>query len=201
VCGEIRDQHHYKVRSLPFRLSDRRRGKGLPIGGLPGQAAGAKVRHLCSLRSGLRTDGHGGVGAQDQRLQPLPRGMSYRLRARGLTNLEYYTRCSWSRAEKDQPILHSRHDRQHGSRADRHRIRVKGPNLSIETACAASSHAIGESFRLIREGRADAMITGGAEAVVTRLPWGVLRHAKPSVLATRSLRRHPGLLTSTVTAS
>lgn len=49
---------------------------------------------------------------------------------------------------------------------------AKGPNLSIETACAASGHAIGESFRLIKEGRADAMISGGAEAVVTPLALG-----------------------------
>ena len=49
---------------------------------------------------------------------------------------------------------------------------VRGPNISIETACAASSHAIGESFRLIREGRVDAMITGGSEAVVTPLALG-----------------------------
>jgi 3-oxoacyl-[acyl-carrier-protein] synthase II len=49
---------------------------------------------------------------------------------------------------------------------------VKGPNLSIETACAASSHAVGESFRMIREGIVDAMITGGAEAVVTPLALG-----------------------------
>ena len=49
---------------------------------------------------------------------------------------------------------------------------AKGPNLSIETACAASSHAIGEAFRLIREGRADSMITGGAEAVITPLALG-----------------------------
>lgn len=49
---------------------------------------------------------------------------------------------------------------------------AKGPNLSIETACAASCHAVGESFRLIREGIADAMITGGAEAVVTPLALG-----------------------------
>lgn len=47
-----------------------------------------------------------------------------------------------------------------------------GPNLSIETACAASAHAVGESFRMIREGIADAMITGGAEAVVTPLALG-----------------------------
>lgn len=49
---------------------------------------------------------------------------------------------------------------------------AKGPNLSIETACAASSHALGESFRLIREGRVDAMITGGSEAVITPLALG-----------------------------
>jgi len=49
---------------------------------------------------------------------------------------------------------------------------AKGPNLSIETACAASCHAVGESYRFIREGIADAMITGGAEAVVTPLALG-----------------------------
>ncbi len=49
---------------------------------------------------------------------------------------------------------------------------IKGPNISIETACAASCHAVGESFRLIREGIVDAMLTGGAEAVVTPLALG-----------------------------
>jgi len=49
---------------------------------------------------------------------------------------------------------------------------AKGPNISIETACAASAHAVGESFRMIREGIADAMLTGGAEAVVTPLALG-----------------------------
>jgi 3-oxoacyl-[acyl-carrier-protein] synthase II len=49
---------------------------------------------------------------------------------------------------------------------------AKGPNLSIETACAASCHSVGESFRLIREGFADAMITGGSEAVITPLALG-----------------------------
>ncbi len=49
---------------------------------------------------------------------------------------------------------------------------AKGPNISVETACAASTHAIGESFKLIREGTADAMITGGSEAVVTPLALG-----------------------------
>ena len=49
---------------------------------------------------------------------------------------------------------------------------AKGPNLSLETACAASCHGVGEAFRMIREGVSDAMITGGAEAVITPLALG-----------------------------
>jgi len=44
---------------------------------------------------------------------------------------------------------------------------AKGPNISIATACAAGTHAVGESFRAIINGNADAMITGGVEAVIT----------------------------------
>ncbi len=49
---------------------------------------------------------------------------------------------------------------------------AKGPNLSIETACAAGNHAIGDSFKLIQRGTAKAMICGGVEAVVTPLAVG-----------------------------
>lgn len=44
---------------------------------------------------------------------------------------------------------------------------AKGPNASIATACAAGAHAVGDSFKLIQSGKADAMITGGVESVVT----------------------------------
>lgn len=44
---------------------------------------------------------------------------------------------------------------------------AKGPNASIATACAAGTHAVGESFRIIQNGHADAMITGGVESVIT----------------------------------
>ncbi len=44
---------------------------------------------------------------------------------------------------------------------------AKGPNSSIATACAAGAHAVGNSFKIIQRGAADAMITGGVEAVVT----------------------------------
>ncbi len=52
------------------------------------------------------------------------------------------------------------------------RFGARGPNLAVATACATGTHAVGESFRLIREGYADAMITGGTEAVITPLAVG-----------------------------
>lgn len=44
---------------------------------------------------------------------------------------------------------------------------AKGPNASIATACAAGTHAIGDAFKIIKRGGADAMITGGVESVIT----------------------------------
>ena len=44
---------------------------------------------------------------------------------------------------------------------------AKGPNSSLATACAAGTHAVGNSFNLIQNGVADAMITGGTEAVIS----------------------------------
>jgi 3-oxoacyl-[acyl-carrier-protein] synthase II len=41
----------------------------------------------------------------------------------------------------------------------------KGPVLSVNTACAASANAIGYAAELVRQGQADAMLTGGAEAL------------------------------------
>ncbi len=45
----------------------------------------------------------------------------------------------------------------------------KGPNFGLVNACTSGTSAIGEGYRLIREGRADLVLTGGAEAVVTPL--------------------------------
>ncbi len=44
---------------------------------------------------------------------------------------------------------------------------AKGPNASVATACAAGTHAVGEAFEIVKTGRADAMITGGMESVIT----------------------------------
>ena len=46
---------------------------------------------------------------------------------------------------------------------------LKGPNLMVSTACSAGSHAIGWAFQMIRDNGYTAMVTGGAEAVITPL--------------------------------
>lgn len=46
---------------------------------------------------------------------------------------------------------------------------LKGPNYVVVTACASATNAIGDSFRLIRDGEADVIITGGSEAAVTHI--------------------------------
>lgn len=49
------------------------------------------------------------------------------------------------------------------------RYGARGPNYATVSACASGAHAIGASFRSIRSGEADVMITGGSEATVTPL--------------------------------
>jgi 3-oxoacyl-[acyl-carrier-protein] synthase II len=61
---------------------------------------------------------------------------------------------------------------------------AKGPNSSIATACAAGTHGVGEAFRLIQRGAADAMITGGVESVIT--PTCVAGFGAMKALSTRN---------------
>ena len=60
----------------------------------------------------------------------------------------------------------------------------KGPNYAIISACASSSHAIGEAFRYVQRGEAEVMICGGAEATVT--PMGVGGFNAMKALSTRN---------------
>jgi 3-oxoacyl-[acyl-carrier-protein] synthase II len=64
------------------------------------------------------------------------------------------------------------------------RFGAKGPNSATCTACSASAHAIGDSFEIIRRGRADVMIAGGSEAAIT--PMGVGGFAAMRALSTRN---------------
>lgn len=49
------------------------------------------------------------------------------------------------------------------------RFGARGPNSCVTTACAAGTHAIGDSFKIIQRGAADAMIAGGSESAITPL--------------------------------
>jgi 3-oxoacyl-[acyl-carrier-protein] synthase II len=49
---------------------------------------------------------------------------------------------------------------------------AKGPNLSSVSACATGTHSIGDAFRMIQRGDADAMIAGGTESTITPLAIG-----------------------------
>ncbi|MGA7616012.1 MAG: beta-ketoacyl-ACP synthase II [Thermoanaerobaculia bacterium] len=64
------------------------------------------------------------------------------------------------------------------------RFGAKGPNSAPCTACATGAHAIGDSFKIIQRGAADAMIAGGTEAVVT--PLAVAGFAAMRALSTRN---------------
>ena len=64
------------------------------------------------------------------------------------------------------------------------RFGAKGPNTATCTACSSGSHAIGDSFRIIARGDADAMLCGGSEAAIT--PMSVGGFASMRALSTRN---------------
>jgi 3-oxoacyl-[acyl-carrier-protein] synthase II len=61
---------------------------------------------------------------------------------------------------------------------------AKGPNSAVATACATGSHSIGDAYKIIQRGDADAMIAGGTEAVITPLGIGGFNAMK--TLSTRN---------------
>ncbi|NLY46327.1 MAG: beta-ketoacyl-ACP synthase II [Tissierella sp.] len=61
---------------------------------------------------------------------------------------------------------------------------LKGSTMTITTACASGTHAIGESFRMIKNGNMDMVLTGGAEASIT--PISVAGFCSMKALSTRN---------------
>src|SRR3990167_7242745 len=59
-----------------------------------------------------------------------------------------------------------------------------GPNMAIVTACATANHSIGEAWRIIKFGDADAFIAGGTESTIT--PLGIAGFASMKALSTRN---------------
>jgi 3-oxoacyl-[acyl-carrier-protein] synthase II len=64
------------------------------------------------------------------------------------------------------------------------RTGAKGPNSATVTACTSGAHAIGDSYKIIQRGDADAMICGGSEAAIT--PMSVGGFAAMRALSTRN---------------
>ncbi len=64
------------------------------------------------------------------------------------------------------------------------RIGARGPNSCAVTACATGNHCIGDAFRIIQHGEADAMVAGGTEAAIT--PLCVAGFASAKALSTRN---------------
>ena len=64
------------------------------------------------------------------------------------------------------------------------RYGLKGPNFCTVSACASSAHAIGESYELIRMGKADCIVAGGSEAAITGLAIAGFQNMK--ALSTRN---------------
>ncbi len=63
-------------------------------------------------------------------------------------------------------------------------IGLRGVNYTVTSACTSGTHAVGEAYRMIKDGLQDVMVTGGTEAAITKL--GLAGFGKMRALSTRN---------------
>jgi 3-oxoacyl-[acyl-carrier-protein] synthase II len=103
----------------------------------------------------------------------------------GLHTIEaQHTRLMQSGPDRTSPLMIPKLMTNAGAGQVTMRHGIQGPSMSISSACASASHAIGEAFHSVRRGVADLQVCGGAEAAVT--PMGVSGFQQMKALSTRN---------------
>ncbi len=72
-------------------------------------------------------------------------------------------------ANRVDPLLITRHGQHMGAARVARELGLRGPNTTINTACASGTDALGHALNMLRMGQARAVLAGGAEAIVTEL--------------------------------
>ena len=72
-------------------------------------------------------------------------------------------------ASRVDPLLITRHGQHMGAARVARELGLRGPNTTINTACASGTDALGHALNMLRMGQARAVLAGGAEAMVTEL--------------------------------
>ncbi|MGU0160346.1 beta-ketoacyl synthase N-terminal-like domain-containing protein [Escherichia coli] len=96
---------------------------------------------------------------------------------------------------RNQPILGSVNDCEHGGRSSDYHVWPAWPSISIATACTSGVHNIGHAARIIAYGDADVMVAGGAEKASTPLGVGGFGAARAisTAMITRKRRAARGI--------
>ncbi|HEV8131357.1 MAG TPA: beta-ketoacyl-[acyl-carrier-protein] synthase family protein [Acidobacteriota bacterium] len=147
VAGEVRDyipEAHFDYRNL--ELLDRFAQFAIVAARAAAADAGIGIENANAHRKGVSIgSAYGGVESSDASYRLLYGENAPRLHPLTIPRLMH-------NAATSQVSMH---------------LGAKGPSLSIATACASSSHAIGEAFRTIKAGAADVMFAGGSDAPLT----------------------------------